>query len=75
MVASHDVRGAVRARLGAMVDALGVDPDRARDSAVYRALVEAPWQLEEVDRAGRVPRRRDRERLTIMVAVAKAVQD
>jgi streptomycin 6-kinase len=75
VVASRDVRWSVRARLDAMVDALGLDPDRARDWAVHRALVQALRQLEDVERAGRVPDRHDHERLTILVAVAKAVQD
>lgn len=75
VVAGDDVRWAVRRRLDAMVDALELDPDRARAWAVYRAVVQALWQVEDLAHAGRAPDARDRARLTTMVTVAKVVQD
>jgi streptomycin 6-kinase len=64
-----DVRGGVRRRFHATIDAAGLDEDRARDWVVVRLMVNAMWELE--DRPG-AP---DRAWLTTCVAVAKAVQD
>ncbi len=67
-----DVRGGVRRRFEATVDAAGFDEDRARDWVVVRMLHNALWELEC---AGRERRDADRDWLTRCVTVAKAVQE
>ncbi|WP_181312787.1 aminoglycoside phosphotransferase family protein [Nocardioides campestrisoli] len=67
-----DVRAGVRRRFHAVVDAAGLDEERARDWVVVRMLHNALWGLR--DDPGQV-RRGTRELLTVCVAVAKAVQD
>lgn len=62
------VRPTLRARLAAVVDALGLDPDRARDWVVVRSMCEALWALEH-------PGPTDLAVVTRAVTVAKAVQD
>ena len=67
VAASGGVRDAVRRRFHTLVDAAGLDEDRARDWVVLRETVNAVRALTEPD-AGR-------DRVTIGVTVAKAVQD
>jgi streptomycin 6-kinase len=62
-----DVRGGVRRRFHAIVDAAGLDEDRARDWVVVRMLLNALWELEE--------REPDREWITTCITLAKSVQD
>ncbi len=62
-----DVRGGVRRRFHATVDAAGLDEDRARDWVVVRMLDHVLRALEDD-----VP---DRSWLTTCVTVAKSVQD
>lgn len=62
-----DVRGGLRRRFHTLVDAAGLDEDRARGWVVVRMVFNAYWAL-----ADPVP---DREWLTTCVTVAKAVQD
>lgn len=62
-----DVRGGVRRRFWALVDAAGFDEDRSRAWVVARMMHNAMWELNEV--------RPDPSWLTRCVAVAKAVQD
>ncbi|WP_298512453.1 aminoglycoside phosphotransferase family protein [uncultured Nocardioides sp.] len=69
VVASSDVRTAVRRRFHTLVDASGLDEDRARDWVVVRMLHNALWELEDH------PDTPDRDYLTMCVAIAKAVQD
>lgn len=79
------VRGAIRRRLDAAVDALGLDWERARDWVVVRAAVTALWTIEDAaDRSGHAASgpdadatltTADREALTRAVTVAKAVLD
>jgi streptomycin 6-kinase len=73
--ASSDVRWAVRRRLEAVVDALALDPDRARDWVVVRAMVSALWSVEAAARAARPFTAADLETITRAVTTAKAVQD
>lgn len=75
VVASFDVRWAVRRRLDAVVDALGLDPDRARDWVVVREAVNALWSVEAATRAARALTPADQEWITRAVTIAKAVQD
>ena len=68
-----DVRRGVRRRFHALVDAAGLDEDRARDWVVVRMVHNALWRLQdEPDLVRRTP---TDEWLTICVAVAKAVQE
>lgn len=62
-----DVRGGVRRRFHATIDAAGLDEDRARDWVVVRMLHNVLWALEDGEP--------DRAWLTTCLAVAKAVQD
>ncbi len=64
-----DVRGGVRRRFHATIDAGGLDEDRARCWVVVRMLHEVLWELEDH------PAAPDRTWLTTCLAVAKAVQD
>ncbi len=75
VVASGDVRWAVRRRLDAVVDALGLDPDRARDWVVVRESVAALWTIETAARADRALTTQERDEITRAVTIAKAVQD
>ncbi|MCU1698660.1 MAG: Streptomycin 6-kinase [Mycobacterium sp.] len=63
-----DTRGGVRRRFHALVDAAGLDDDRARAWVVVRMVHNAMWELTD----GGEP---DRDWLTTCVAIAKAVQD
>jgi streptomycin 6-kinase len=67
VVASGDVRGAVRQRFFTVVDTALLDEDRARDFVVLRVVLNAVWELRE-----HAP---DRDWITKNIAVAKAVQD
>ena len=69
--AGGDVRGGVRRRFEATVDAAGLDEDRARDWVVVRMLHNALWEIED---AGRERREPDREWLTRCLTLTKAVQ-
>ena len=65
VVASGDVRTAVRRRFHAVVDAAGLDEDRARDWVVVRETHHAMRAVDEGDH----------DRVTAAVAIVKAVQD
>jgi streptomycin 6-kinase len=69
VVASGDVRTAVRRRFHVLVDTAGLDEDRARDWVVVRMLHNALWELEDH------PDRPDHDYLTMCIAIAKAVQE
>lgn len=62
-----DVRGGLRRRFHTVVDAAGLDEDRARAWVIVRMLVNVLWELEEP--------RPSRDRLTTCITVAKSVQD
>jgi streptomycin 6-kinase len=68
-----DVRNGVRRRFHTLVDAAGLDEHRARDWVVVRMLARACWALH--DAAGRAMTAEEEDRITICVAIAKAVQD
>jgi len=70
LVTTGDVRAAVRERFHTVLDAAGLDEDRARDWVVVRELVNAMWAL-----TGSDPRHDVREWVTRCVTIAKAVQD
>ncbi|GAB2767335.1 streptomycin 6-kinase [Nocardioides salsibiostraticola] len=65
-----DVRGGVRRRFHALIDAAGLDEDRARDWVVLRMILNAAWAIDASGPAGPDP-----DYLTMCLAVAKAVQD
>jgi streptomycin 6-kinase len=65
IVATGDVRTAVRRRFHTVVDAAGLDEDRARDWVVVREAHNAMWAIEDGDR----------DELTAAIAIVKAVQD
>ena len=73
-VGSGSVRDAVRQRFHAVVDAAGLDEDRARDWVVVRAMHNAYWTLDDARSLGRPLDHEDREWITRMVTMAKAVQ-
>ena len=75
VVASGNVRDAVRRRFHTLVDAAGLDEDRARAWVVVRELHNALWVVEDATAAGRALDTDDRDALTTAIAVAKAVQD
>jgi streptomycin 6-kinase len=72
VVASGDVRDAVRRRFHTLVDTGGLDEDRARDWAVVRMVLNASWEVADAVVEQRAP---DAEWLTRCVTIAKAVQD
>lgn len=67
VVASGDVRDAVRRRFHTLVDGAELDERRARDWVVLRVTLNAVWELAERDHGPGW--------ITTCVAVAKAVQD
>lgn len=75
VVASGDVRGAVRRRLAVVVGTAGLDSDRARDWAVVRSMVNALWCVEALRRRGAPVDAGATAWLTRAVTIAKAVQD
>lgn len=75
VLATGDVRRAVRRRFDALVDAAGLDPDRARDWVVVRELHQALWTVEAAADRGRAPDAAEREWITRAVTIAKAVLD
>ena len=60
-----DLRGGLRRRFHALVDAGGLDEDRARDWVVVREVLNAHWAAGDGDP----------EAVTLALTVAKAVQD
>lgn len=69
------LRAGVRRRFHALVDAAGLDEDRARDWVVVRMVQNALWSVQDAERAGRPPTAEEREWTTRCVTLAKAVQD
>ncbi|MET0448876.1 MAG: aminoglycoside phosphotransferase family protein [Aeromicrobium sp.] len=65
VTATGDVRTAVRWRFHTVVDAAGLDEERARDWVIVREAHNAMWAIEDGDRDG----------LTAAIAIVKAVQD
>ncbi|MGH3499117.1 MAG: aminoglycoside phosphotransferase family protein [Nocardioidaceae bacterium] len=79
VVSSGDVRTALRRRFHTVVDAAGLDEERARDWVVVRMMHNAMWQVLDASAPGLVGRRRlsaeDVDAVNTSVTVAKAVQD
>lgn len=75
VVASGNVRDAVRRRFHAVIDAAGLDEDRARDWVVVRTVLNAHWSVEDAQRAHRALDAEERAWITRCISIAKAVQD
>ena len=73
--ADESVRDGVRRRFHTVVDAAGLDEDRARDWVVVRMVLNAHWSVQDAERAGRDLDADEREWITRCIAIAKAVQD
>ena len=65
----------VRRRFFTLVDAAGLDEDRARDWVVVRMVLNASWTVLDAMRAQRALDAEDREWITRCITIAKAVQD
>lgn len=63
IVASGDIRRAVRRRFHTLVDVAGLDEDRARDWVIVREALNASWSVDDDDE------------LTKHLTILKAVQD
>ncbi len=74
VVGSGDVRDAVRRRFHAVIDAAGLDEDRARDWVVVRMVLNAHWAVEDAQRADRALDAEERAWITRCISIAKAVQ-
>lgn len=70
-----DVRGGVRRRFHTIVDAAGLDEERARDWVVVRMVLNACWSIEDAQEADRALTADERDWITRCIAIAKAVQD
>jgi streptomycin 6-kinase len=71
VVASGDVRWAVRQRFYAAIDAAELDEDRARDWIVVRQMLNVLWTLEEAGVDESLPQ----DWLTRNIAIVKAIQE
>jgi len=70
-VHGDNLRDAIRRRFHTLVDAAGLDEDRARDWVVVRMIHNASWAVIDGDPDGLI----DRDYLTMCFTIAKAVQD
>lgn len=70
-----DVREGLRRRFHTLVDAGGLDEDRARDWVVVRMVVNAMWSHHDAQLAGRGLSTAERSWVTRCITIAKAVQD
>jgi streptomycin 6-kinase len=73
--AGQTVRDGVRRRFHTVVDAAGLDEDRARDWVVVRMVLNAHWSVQDAERLDRALDAEEREWITRCIATAKAVQD
>jgi streptomycin 6-kinase len=69
------LRDGVRRRFHTVVDAAGLDEDRARDWVVVRVVLNAHWSVQDAERVGRDLDADERDWITRCIAIAKAVQD
>ncbi len=72
---ADDLRGGIRRRFLATVDAAGLDEARARDWAIVRMIVDASWTVADARRADRGLTPLEHDRITQCVAIVKAVQN
>ena len=71
VVASGDLRFAVRQRFYTAIDAAGLDEDRARDWVIVRQMLNVLWTLEDAGGDESLPQ----DWLTRNIAIVKAIQD
>jgi streptomycin 6-kinase len=71
VVASGDLRFAVRQRFYTAIDAAGLDEDRARDWVIVRQMLNVLWTLEDAGGDDSLPQ----DWLTRNIAIVKAIQD
>ncbi|MFI6831315.1 aminoglycoside phosphotransferase family protein [Kribbella sp. NPDC050241] len=69
IVASGDLRFAVKQRFYTTIDAAGLDEERARDWVIVRQMLNVLWTLEDADES--LPQ----DWLTRNIAIVKAIQD
>ncbi len=74
LVASGDVRSAVKRRFYLLVDGAGLDENRARDWVILRTVFNAHWAIEDADRVGTALSGAAQQWITRSIAIAKAVQ-
>lgn len=75
VVASGDVRSAVRRRFHTLVDVAELDEDRAREWVLVRSIINAGWTHDDAARAHRPLDADEQDWVTMCLAIAKAVQD
>lgn len=68
------VRESIQRRFFTVVEAAGLDEDRARDWVIVRMILNAHWAVEDAQRMHRVLDAGERNWITRCVTVAKAVQ-
>jgi streptomycin 6-kinase len=71
VVASGDLRFAVRQRFYTAIDAGGLDEERARDWVIVRQMLNVLWTLEDAGSDESLPQ----DWLTRNIAIVKAIQD
>jgi streptomycin 6-kinase len=71
----NDVRTGVRRRFHTLVDAAGLDEERARDWVVVRMVLNAHWAIVDAARQHRSLTGEERDWITECIAITKAVQD
>jgi streptomycin 6-kinase len=71
----QSLRDGLRRRFHTLVDAAGLDEDRARDWVVVRMVLNAHWSVEDAQRAERALNPQERGWITTCISIAKAVQD
>lgn len=74
-LAVGSVRDGLRRRFHALVDAGGLDEDKARDWVVVRMVLNAGWTVQDARRAGRPLSADEQDWITRCIAITKAVQD
>lgn len=75
VVASGNVREAVRRRFHTTIDTAELDEARARDWVIVREVHNALWTIQDAVAAGRGLTAEDKDWITRAVTIAKAVQD
>ncbi|MBS2938661.1 aminoglycoside resistance protein [Nocardioides sp. J2M5] len=74
-LAVGSLRDGLRRRFHALVDAGGLDEERARDWVVVRMVVNAGWTVQDARAAGRALDADEQDWITRCIAITKAVQD
>jgi streptomycin 6-kinase len=70
-----DVRNGLRRRFHTLVDAAGLDEERARDWVVVRMVLNASWAVYDALRAHRPLDAEERAWITRCITISKSVQD